>query len=79
MSDPSRKKSQNPWRAVALATAIGADLVVCMVAGYFAGLGLKNWFGGHPGWLVIGIMAGFLAGVAGLIFILRYYLEDRNG
>jgi F0F1-type ATP synthase assembly protein I len=49
-----------------------------MVAGYMLGWFLQWWFGGNPIWLVIGIMIGFIAGVIGLIWLLRYYLEDRN-
>lgn len=69
----------NPWRAIGMASAIGADLVVSMGAGFGLGLLMKNWFGGHPGWIVLGIMLGFSAGVIGLIWLLRFYMEERNG
>ncbi len=76
--EKTKKAATNSWRAIAMASAIGADLVVCMVAGYMLGWFLQWWFGGNPIWLVIGIMIGFIAGVIGLIWLLRYYLEDRN-
>jgi F0F1-type ATP synthase assembly protein I len=76
-SDP--KKSSSAMRAVGMASAIGADLVFCMVAGYFLGSFMQNWFGGHPIWLVVGIMIGFIAGVIGLVLLLRHYLGERNG
>jgi F0F1-type ATP synthase assembly protein I len=77
--DRERGKSQNPWRAIGMATAIGADLVICMGAGFGIGYLLKSWLGGHPIWLVLGIMLGFIAGVFGLIWLMRFYLEERNG
>ena len=79
MDNERGKQQQNPWRAVGLATAIGVDLVVCMGAGYGIGYLMKGWFGGNPIWLVVGIMVGFIAGVAGLIWLMRFYLEERNG
>ena len=79
MSDSERKKSNTTLRAVGIASAIGADLVLCMLLGYLLGTYLQEWLGGNPVWLVVGIMLGFIAGVFGLIWLLRYYMEDRNG
>jgi ATP synthase protein I len=79
MSDSERKKSNTTLRAVGIASAIGADLVLCMLLGYLLGTYLQEWLGGNPVWLVVGIMLGFIAGVIGLIWLLRYYMEDRNG
>ncbi|TBL72946.1 AtpZ/AtpI family protein [Paenibacillus thalictri] len=69
----------NPWRAVALVSAIGADLVVCMAAGYWIGDKLSNWYGGQPIWIVSGIMLGFFIGVFSVILILRKYTGGSNG
>jgi F0F1-type ATP synthase assembly protein I len=79
MNDSDRKKSNTTLRAVGIASAIGADLVLCMLLGYLLGTYLQEWLGGNPIWLVVGIMLGFIAGVMGLVWLLRYYMEDRNG
>jgi ATP synthase protein I len=44
MKEPDPK--DNPWRAAALTTAIGIDLVVCLLAGYWLGEWLSHMFGG---------------------------------
>jgi ATP synthase protein I len=77
----NRRSKDNPWRAVGLVSAIGADLVVCMLGGYFGGSYISRWMGGQPIWIVAGIMAGFLAGVVSIYFLLRFYTEgsDANG
>ncbi|WP_248929366.1 AtpZ/AtpI family protein [Paenibacillus hamazuiensis] len=69
----------NPWRAVALVSAIGADLVVCMLAGYWLGQLASEWAGGKPILIVGGIMLGFLVGVFSVILILRKYTGGSNG
>ncbi|TVY10962.1 AtpZ/AtpI family protein [Paenibacillus cremeus] len=73
-----QSSKDNPWQAVALVTAIGADLVVCMLAGYWLGNLISKWQGGQPIWLVVGIMLGFLIGVASIILILRKYTGGSN-
>ncbi|TVY09285.1 AtpZ/AtpI family protein [Paenibacillus cremeus] len=77
MKSPS--SNDNPWRAVALVSAIGADLVVCMLAGFWVGRLVSDWQGGQPIWLVVGIMVGFIVGVLSVILILRKYTGGSNG
>lgn len=76
MKDPN--SNENPWRAVALVSAIGIDLVVCMLGGYWFGAWLNGRLG-SPVWIVIGIMLGFIVGVASIIYILRSYSGGSNG
>lgn len=71
--------NDNPWRAVALVSAIGADLIVCMAAGFWLGRLAEQWFGAGPVWLVVGVMLGFFAGVYSVILILRKYTGGSNG
>jgi ATP synthase protein I len=75
------RSQDNPWRAVGLVSAIGAELVVCMLAGYFGGSYASRSLGGQPIWIVVGIMAGFIVGLVGIYFLLRFYTEgsDKNG
>jgi ATP synthase protein I len=75
----SPDSKDNPWRAVALVSAIGADLVVCMAAGYWAGNYVSNLVGGQPVWIVAGIMSGFVIGVVSIIFLLKRYAGGSNG
>lgn len=76
MKDPHSQN--NPWRAVALVSAIGIDLVVCMVVGFFAGNYMSN-LTDQKVWIVVGIMAGFAIGVVSIIYILKQFSEDRDG
>ncbi|UUZ91268.1 AtpZ/AtpI family protein [Paenibacillus sp. P25] len=71
--------SDNPWRAVALVSAIGADLVVCMLAGFWLGDLVSKWQGGRPIWLVVGVMLGFFVGVYSVFLILRKFTGGSNG
>jgi len=77
MRGPDSK--QNPWRAAGLAGAIGADIALCTVLGYFAGKFMANTFGGASGWIVGGVMTGFFAGIASVVFLLKKFLEDDDG
>ncbi len=55
-----RNSQDSPWRAAAMVTAIGMDLVVCMLGGYWLGSRAGRLLGG-PIWTVAGIMVGFFS------------------
>jgi F0F1-type ATP synthase assembly protein I len=72
------RKDSSPWKAAALVSAIGADLVVCMALGYWIGSRISEAAGGRPIWIVAGIMAGFFVGAASVILILRKMTESAD-
>jgi F0F1-type ATP synthase assembly protein I len=74
----TNKPKDNPWKAVALVSAIGFDLVVCMAAGYFGGSYMSRLAGGKPIWIVAGIVLGLAVGIAGVVLLLRTYTEGSE-
>jgi len=76
MKNPN--SNENPWRALALVSAIGADLVVCMIGGFWVGGWLERRLG-SPVWTVAGIVAGLFVGIVSIIFIIRNYTGGSNG
>lgn len=73
-----RKRSENPWRAAGLVGALGADLVVCMALGYFAGRYVSNLTGGQTGWIVAGVLAGLAVGIFSIVLLIKRFLEDTD-
>lgn len=71
--------NDNPWRAFALVSIIGVDIVVSMLGGYWLGSYISDVMGGQTMWTAAGIFAGFIVGVVSIIFIIRSYLEGPNG
>jgi hypothetical protein len=65
----------NPWKAAGLVSAIGADLVVCILGGYFAGAFLADKWG-HPGWAAAGVIIGLALGIVSVIYMIKRVLED---
>jgi len=72
------RSDDNPWRAIGLTSAIGADLVVCMGAGYWVGNEISRYAGGQRIWIVVGIMLGFVVGVLSVVFLLRKFTGGSN-
>jgi ATP synthase protein I len=70
MKQPNR--NDNPWRAAALTTAIGIDLVVCLLAGYWFGEWLSQTLGGQL-WLLGGFLLGLTAGIISIYFMIKQY------
>lgn len=70
MKKPDPK--DNPWRAAALTSAIGIDLVVCLLGGYWLGDWLSQMFGGQL-WLLGGFMLGLAAGIISIYFMIKQY------
>lgn len=73
-----RKSDDNPWRGAVIVSAIGADLAVCLGAGYWVGAYVDRRLDTGMLWTLIGLSAGFVIGVIGAIFLVRYFAEDNN-
>ncbi|WP_426450449.1 AtpZ/AtpI family protein [Paenibacillus sp. S-38] len=71
MKQPDPKKD-NPWRAVALTSAIGIDLAVCVGAGYWIGELFSGFMGGGQMWVLGGVMLGFAAAVASIYLLIKF-------
>lgn len=70
--------STNPWKAAGLVSAIGADLVVCMVGGFFAGDYLASKTG-QAGWTVAGLLFGMFVGIFTIVMLIKRFLEENDG
>ncbi|WJH36264.1 AtpZ/AtpI family protein [Paenibacillus aurantius] len=73
-----RKSDENPWRGAAIVSAMGADLAVCVGAGYWIGSKLDDRFGGGQLWTLVGLMAGLVIGGVGVFFLIRLFAEDNH-
>lgn len=71
------KPDLNPWKYAGLATALGSDLVVCILLGYFGGRFLSGYTG-QKGWLAGGVLAGLFIGLVSIVFIIKRFVEDTN-
>jgi ATP synthase protein I len=68
----------NPWSIVAMVGAIGGDLAITIVAGYFFGKLLVHWTGGGPIWLFAGILCGLVMGIVSIFFLIRSYTGGKD-
>lgn len=73
MKKPETKDS--PWRAVGLVSAIGVELVVCTLAGFWGGKHLGGWLGFEPIGMVVGVLLGLAAGIVGIAFLIKLFTE----
>jgi ATP synthase protein I len=72
-------QSDNQWRGFFLSSAVAADLVCCLIVGYFGGHFLGNKFG-HPfAWMVGGVVVGLAVGIVSVIVLLKSFSEGSNG
>lgn len=71
-----QRNNGNPLRVAGAVGAMGVDIAVSMVLGYF----IADWLsGGSRGWIMFGIVAGLAAGVLTCAMLLKRLLEDRDG
>jgi uncharacterized protein YneF (UPF0154 family) len=73
----SKEPQDNPWKAVGLISALGADLVVCMAGGYFLGKFLSWWLE-QAVWLPISVIFGLLVGIFSVSVIIKRYLRETK-
>lgn len=69
----------SPWRAAALVSALGIDIVVCTTIGYFVGgLAGKQFGNGEKAWVIGGVLTGFAIGIFTVVLVLKKFLEDKR-
>lgn len=68
----------SPLRAAGLVGAVGVDIVVCMLLGYYAGAWVSEWMGGNKQWIAGGLLAGLFIGIANVVFLIKFFLEETN-
>ncbi|PZE19407.1 AtpZ/AtpI family protein [Paenibacillus xerothermodurans] len=67
-----------PWRAAALVSALGIDIVACTGIGYLVGRWLGSRFGDVKAWMIGGVLVGFVIGIVTIILVLKKFLEDKR-
>ncbi|WP_046174589.1 AtpZ/AtpI family protein [Domibacillus indicus] len=69
----NRNQNNGAFRAMALYSAILAQLAGSMIAGIFAGLWLDNHFDTVPLFLIIGLLGGLSAGVYAMVRTIQHF------
>jgi ATP synthase protein I len=74
-----QKQNRNPFKAMALMTAIVSQLVGMTLVGLFGGMWVDQQIHTTPLFLVIGLLLGLGAGVYSMIQLVNRYLgEDEQ-
>ncbi|MDF9407627.1 AtpZ/AtpI family protein [Pelotomaculum isophthalicicum JI] len=74
------EKRDQRWalQAMGLTTAIGTELAVTVVSGYYCGLYLDRHFGTGPWLMLAGVIAGIAIGITGIYKTLQRFFAERK-
>ncbi|GAX89372.1 membrane protein [Effusibacillus lacus] len=67
-------KKDNPWQALGLVSAIGADLAGCVLGGVYLGMWLDGQIGTAPVFLIVGLVTGLAAGIYGIMLLIKRFM-----
>ena len=70
-----KSKYSGALQAMAVTTAIGAEMAITVTLGFFGGRLLDEKFNTDPWLMVAGILLGVAAGVWGIILIVKRFLD----
>ena len=71
----NHKSNDNPWRAAGLVSAVTADLIVCIMLGYWGGSWLSNRLE-DPKFIAIGTLVGLFIGIVSVVMMIRFYAKE---
>jgi len=66
------------FQAMGMTAAIGTELAVTVVSGYYCGQYLDRQFATAPWLMLAGVMAGIAVGIAGIYKILQRFVRERE-
>lgn len=66
------------WKAMGLVSAIGIDLAICTLGGYFVGSWLDKVWSKSGIFTGIGVLIGVLVGICSIILIIKKMLGENN-
>lgn len=76
MSD--EKRSRNPYKAMALMSAISAQLVGSILIGLFFGKWLDGKLGTLPLFLLVGLFLGLATGIYSMLRLIKTFTGDKD-
>ncbi|OPX84368.1 MAG: putative F0F1-ATPase [Pelotomaculum sp. PtaB.Bin104] len=76
--EPNKQSQGLALQALSLATAIGTELAVTVVSGYYCGQFLDRRFATEPWLMLAGVVAGIAVGIAGICKTLQVFLVERK-
>lgn len=71
-------QSSNKWRAAGLVSAVGVNITVCTLLGFYGGGWLGERLGGGPIWPAIGVLLGIFVGFVGAFLMIKKVLEEPD-
>jgi hypothetical protein len=79
MSEKPHNNGHFPWRAAALVGAMGINVAVCLVGGYWLGDWMAGRWGGHPlAWKAGGFVAGLAVAAWSVVRLVQKALGDAD-
>ncbi|MDO7906518.1 AtpZ/AtpI family protein [Paenibacillus sp. JX-17] len=83
MVDPKKpKKAQssggNALKALGLVSAIGVNLAVCTLGGFYLGTWLDKVLGGKGLWIAVSVFLGLAVGGMGIAAVIRKVMRDND-
>lgn len=75
---PDEKRPKNPYKAMALMSAISAQLVGSILIGLFLGKWLDAKLGTLPLFLILGLFLGLATGIYSMLQLIRKFTGDND-
>ncbi len=69
-------KSDNPWKMIALVSAIGMDLAFFVLSGVYAGRYLDGLWNTSPIFLLTGLVIGLFVGIYGVYLLIKTFMGE---
>ena len=65
--------SNSPWKGLALTSAIGIDIVICLGIGYWIGNWFSEYFIDSSFWVLGGLLFGLLLSILSIYPLVKLY------